>query len=120
MRYVLITPARNEEALISKTIQSVCEQTLRPVRWIIVDDGSTDRTAEIVQSYAVRHDWIELVHRPKDADRSFAAQVHAFNAGFDRVKAADYEVIGNLDADVSFDRDYLEFLMQKFAQDPRL
>jgi glycosyltransferase involved in cell wall biosynthesis len=120
MKYVLITPARNEETLIGKTLDSVTSQTLVPERWVIVDDGSTDRTAEIVESYARRHPWIELVRRPRDADRSFAAKVHAFNAGLERVQSAQFEVIGNLDGDLSFDPEYLEFLMRKFAEDPRL
>ena len=62
MKYVLITPARNEERFIRKTLDSVVAQTLLPERWIIVNDGSTDRTAEIVESYAKRHSWIELIH----------------------------------------------------------
>ena len=70
-------------------------------------------TAEIVERYAARYPWIELVRRPQHADRSFAGKVHAFNAGLERVKSLDFEVIGNLDADLSFDPDYLEFLMRK-------
>jgi biofilm PGA synthesis N-glycosyltransferase PgaC len=120
MNYVLITPARNEEAFIENTLRSVCAQTQRPLRWVIVDDGSNDRTAEIVQRYAKQHDWIELVQRPPHLDRSFAGKVHAFNAGLARVQPLSFEVLGNLDADVSFDPDYLEFLLQKFAEDLRL
>src|SRR5262245_46607239 len=120
MKYVLITPARNEEALIEKTLASVCAQTLAPQRWVIVDDGSIDRTAEIVEHYAKRFPWIELVRRSRDVDRSFAAKVQAFNAGFERVRSLEFEVIGNQDADISFEPDYLEFLMRKFAEDPKL
>jgi poly-beta-1,6-N-acetyl-D-glucosamine synthase len=120
MNYALITPARNEEAFIEKTLESMCAQTLPPVRWVIVDDGSTDRTPEIVHAYAKRFPWIEMVQRPKHLDRSFAGKVHAFNAGLERVKALQFEVIGNLDADLSFGPDYLEFLMSKFASDAKL
>lgn len=120
MKYVLITPARNEEGLIRKALDSVTSQTLAPERWVIVDDGSTDATAEVVEDYARRFPWIELVRRPQHVDRSFAGKVHAFNAGFARVKELTYEVIGNLDADISFEPDYLEFLMSKFAADPSL
>lgn len=120
MKYVLITPARNEERFIAKTLDSMVGQTLLPERWMIVDDGSTDRTAEIVQGYVKRFPWIELVQRPQRLDRSFAAKVHAFNAGFERVSSVPFEVIGNLDADLSFDPDYLEFLMGRFSEDPRL
>jgi glycosyltransferase involved in cell wall biosynthesis len=120
MRYVLITPARNEERYIEGTIQSVVAQTVLPERWVIVDDGSTDRTAEIVRDFALRYPWIELVTRPQRADRSFAGKVFAFNAGLDRVKSLNFEVLGNLDSDVSFEPDYLAFLLQKFETDPKL
>jgi glycosyltransferase involved in cell wall biosynthesis len=98
----------------------VVAQTALPVRWVVVNDGSTDRTAEIVASYAARHDWIRLVNMPQHRDRSFAAKVHCFNAGYDTVKTVDHDVVGNLDADVSFEPDYLAFLLGRFADDPRL
>jgi len=120
MRYVLITPAHNEERFIAKTLESMVAQTLLPERWVIVDDGSTDRTAEIVQGYAERFPWIEVLQRPQRADRSFAGKVHAFNAGLERVRALQFDVIGNLDADLSFDADYLEFLIRKLREDPKL
>jgi glycosyltransferase involved in cell wall biosynthesis len=120
MKYVLITPARNEAAFIEKTLESVIAQTALPERWVIVDDGSTDRTAEIVQSYAKRHSWIELIRRSQRLDRNFAGKAHAFNAGFERVRALPFEVIGNLDADISFERDYFEFLLGRFCEFPEL
>lgn len=120
MKYVLITPARNEEAFIDKTLASMVAQTRLPERWVIVDDGSADRTAEIVQGYAKRFRWIELVRRPQRVERSFAGKVHAFNAGMDHVPPLEFDVIGNLDGDLSFEPDYLEFLIQKFAENPKL
>ncbi len=120
MKYVLITPAHNEERFITKTLDSVVAQTWLPERWVIVDDGSTDQTPEIVQTYAKRHPWIELVIQPQRLDRSFAGKVHAFNAGLARVQSLEFDIIGNLDADLSFDPDYLEFLMQRFSEDPKL
>jgi glycosyltransferase involved in cell wall biosynthesis len=120
MNYILIAPARNEEAFIGSTIQSVISQTLLPERLVIVDDGSTDRTPEIVEGYAKQYPWIELVRRPQRLDRSFAGKVHAFNAGLELVNLLDIDVIGNLDSDVSFEADYLAFLMQKFSEDPNL
>ena len=83
-------------------------QTQPPLRWVIVDDGSTDRTAEIVADYARRYPWIELVRRPQKQERSFAGKVHAFNAGFERLKALEFDVLGNLDADISSEPDYME------------
>jgi glycosyltransferase involved in cell wall biosynthesis len=120
MKYVLITPARNEAAFIEKTLVSMVSQTRLPERWIIVDDGSTDATAEIVQKYTEDHAWIQLVRRPQRQDRSFAGKVHAFNAGLDRIGVLPFDVIGNLDGDISFDPEYLEFLMRKFSEDPKL
>jgi poly-beta-1,6-N-acetyl-D-glucosamine synthase len=120
MKYVLITPAHNEEDFLEKTLASVVAQTTLPERWVIVDDGSTDRTAEIVRDYAEQFQWIELVQRPERQDRNFAGKAHAFNAGFERVRSFDFDVIGNLDADISFERDYFEFLLSKFAEFPRI
>jgi len=82
MKYVLITPAKNEEAFVRKTLDSVVRQTVLPERWVIVDDGSIDRTAEIVESYAMRHPWIELVRRAQDPDRNFASKAHALTPTF--------------------------------------
>src|SRR5438552_8123155 len=100
MRYVLITPAHNEESFITKTLDSMVAQTVLPERWVIVDDGSTDRTAEIAQSYANRYPWIEVVQRPQHCDRSFTGKVHSFNTGMGRVQSLRFDVIGNLDADL--------------------
>src|SRR5437879_10796937 len=97
LQYVLITPAHNEEAFIEKTIQSVVSQTGLPAKWVIVDDGSTDSTASIVARYLAIYDWIDILKIPKRMERSFAAKVHAFNAGYERVKGLEYDVLGNLD-----------------------
>lgn len=118
--YVLITPARNEGAFLEKTIESVIHQTILPTKWVIVDDGSTDRTPEIIGGYLQKHPWLEMVQMPQRRDRSFAGKVQAFNAGFERVKDLAYEVVGNLDADISFGKDHFEFLMRKFFEDPDL
>src|SRR5438477_11902778 len=97
MKYVLITPAHNEEAFIRKTLDSVVAQTVLPERWVIVDDGSTDRTAEIVESYKKRYPWVELIRRPRRLDRNFAGKVRAFNTGFERAASLPFEVLGNAD-----------------------
>jgi len=120
MKYVLITPAHNEERFIRKTLESMAAQTLLPERWIIVNDGSTDKTGDIAADYAQRFPWIQVVHRSPRLDRHFGAKVHAFNAGLERIKSLDFDVIGNLDADLSFDPEYLSFLMRKFSEDPKL
>ena len=119
-KYVLITPARNEARFIELTLKSVVAQKIRPLKWVIISDGSTDGTDDIVRQYAARHDWIELVTLPEHRERSFVGKVTAFNAGYAKVADLDYEVIGNLDGDVSFDEEYLSFLLEKFSQNPRL
>jgi glycosyltransferase involved in cell wall biosynthesis len=119
-KFVLITAARNEEAYITKTIESVVRQTILPLRWVIVNDGSKDSTAAIIDHYAVRYPWLERFDMPAHRDRSFAAKAFCFNAGYERVKSLAFDVIGNIDADLSFENDYLAFLMDKFAQMPRL
>jgi len=118
--YVLITPARNEEEFIEKTLESVIRQTYLPLKWVIVNDGSTDGTASRIDPYLSKYDWIELVNLPVRRERNFAAKVHAFNAGQERLKNLHYEIIGNLDSDVSLDPDHFEFLLNRFKEDPRL
>ena len=118
--YVLITPARNEAQFIERTIQCMIAQTLPPVKWVIVSDGSTDGTDEIVAKYLPDHPWIEMLRTPERRERHFAGKVQAFDAGRAKVASLSYEIIGNLDADVSFEDDYFEFLMSKFALDSDL
>jgi poly-beta-1,6-N-acetyl-D-glucosamine synthase len=118
--YVLITPARNEAAFIEQTIRSVVGQTVLPLKWVIVSDGSTDGTDDIVQRYAAEHPWIELLRMPERKERHFAGKVHAFNAGYARVKELKYDILGSLDGDISFESDYFAFLLGKFAENKRL
>jgi poly-beta-1,6-N-acetyl-D-glucosamine synthase len=120
LSYVLITPARNEEAYIEKTIRSVTSQTVLPKKWVIVSDGSTDQTDDIVKKYLSENSWMELIRMPKRRERHFAGKVHCFNAGYQKLKDVQYDIIGNLDADISFEEDYFEFLMGKFATNQNL
>ena len=118
--YVLITPARDEEAYIGRTLESVVNQTVLPTRWVIVDDGSVDQTAVIVASFAERYPWIQLVQRPRRSKRNFASKVEAFNAGYACIAGLNYDIICSLDADVSFASDYIEFLLKCFHEDTNL
>jgi glycosyltransferase involved in cell wall biosynthesis len=120
LKYVLITPARNESTFIEKTLNSMIRQTLLPERWVIVNDGSTDDTAEKVRPFLAENPWIQLIDLPVRKERHFAAKVHAFNAGKEAVGDINYEIIGNLDADVSLDEDHFEFLLNEFRKDPTL
>ena len=120
LKYVLITPARNEESFIEGTIKSVVAQSVLPSKWIIVSDGSTDRTDEIASQYLHENHWMELLRMPEHRDRHFAAKVSCFNAAYEKLKYAGYDIIGNLDADITFDKDYFAFLLDKFSGNPRL
>lgn len=118
--YVLITPARNEAQFIESTIQSVIAQSVRPLKWVIVSDGSTDGTDEIIRKYADQHEWIEFLRMPERKERHFAGKVYAFSAGKARVDGLSYEVIANLDADITFESDYFAFLLGMLASDRKL
>lgn len=118
--YIIITPARNEAEYIELTIKSVVAQTVLPQKWIIVNDGSTDRTEAIVRKYMNDHAWIELVCMPERKERHFAGKVYAFNAGYARAQKQGYDVIVSLDADISFEKDYFSFLLQQLQNDATL
>lgn len=118
--YVLISPARNESKYIEKTLASMAKQTVKPLKWVIVNDGSTDDTSEIVRRYLADNPWIHLVDRPVRKERNFAAKVHAFNAGKEVVEGLEYRAIGNLDADVLLDEDHFEFLLNQLQKDEKL
>jgi glycosyltransferase involved in cell wall biosynthesis len=120
LTYVLITPARNEAEFIERTIQSMIAQTCLPLKWVIVSDGSTDGTDDIVKKYLPDYPWIELVRTPERKERHFAGKVYAFNAGYEKVRDLNFDVIGSLDADISFDAEYFSFLLNKFTQNPQL
>jgi len=118
--FVLVTAAHNEEAFIENTIKAVVSQTLLPERWVIVSDASVDDTDKIVQGYAERCKFIELVHIGENHAPSFASKIYALNAGLERLKGNDYEFIGILDADVSFETSYFASLLKRFERDPAL
>jgi poly-beta-1,6-N-acetyl-D-glucosamine synthase len=120
LRYVLITPARNEAQFVELTIKSVVAQKVHPIKWVIVSDGSTDGTDDIVRKYSAERPWIELVRMPERKERNFAGKVFAFNAGYARLKDLEYDAIASMDADISFDSEYFSFLLGKLAEDPRL
>jgi len=118
--YALVTAAYNEEKIIEQVIQSIANQRLLPQRWIIVSDGSTDRTDEIVRRYATRHRFIELLRISEDHPRNFNAQLNAINLGFSHLKNTHCAFIANLDADITLEPEYFEHLLSEFADDPDL
>lgn len=122
MNYALISSSRNEEKFIQLTLESVTRQSRPPVRWIIVDDGSTDRTGAIADEWAARYPWITVIHQPRREGRNFAAKANNVNLGFITLQKSgvDFEVIGNLDTDTSFAEGYMAFLLDQFAANPKL
>ena len=118
--FALITAAYNEEAYIENTIRSVLRQSVRPVQWIIVSDGSTDRTDEIVSQYTRENEFIELMRLDGSHKGNFSAKVHAIRTASNHLACMEYEFIGILDADITFDSDYYANLFEMFRGDPRL
>ena len=120
-RIVLISPVRDEEEFIGGIIKSMISQTVVPVEWVIVDDGSTDRTAEIVKKAAEEYDWIHLEEKPDRGDRAVGpGVVEAFYYGYERIRTKDYDFIGKMDADIEFGEKYFETLLSFFAKDSYL
>ena len=121
LRLVLVTPAHNEAAFVEGTFRSVIHQKVKPIKWVIVSDGATDGTNEILKRYESEYSWIECVILPPRSERHFAGKVQAFNAGYEKIRDLDFEVIGNLDADISFDDpDYFAFILEHFVRNPKL
>jgi len=118
--YILVTAARNEAAHIEQTIRSVTAQTLPPQRWIIISDGSTDETDEIVRNFAAQFPYIELLHVEPDGERNFGSKALAVNAGYEKIRQIEHKFVGILDADVSFDTDYYKQVIQRFENHPDL
>jgi glycosyltransferase involved in cell wall biosynthesis len=118
--YHLLTAAYNEEKYISQTIASVIRQQVRPGLWVIVSDGSTDKTNTIVADYAAQFAFIKLLPLPKKQARSICSKVLALRRGYTVLQPAPSEFIGNLDADILLPPDYYQRLMDRFYADSRL
>ena len=121
-QYILISPVRNEVRNIESTLQSVVRQTRKPLLWVIADDGSTDGTSELVNRFSDIYSWIHLVQLP---DRGYydlmeAGELKAFLQGLATIKDLEYDYIGKLDGDISFDEHYYELLLQRFEKNPKL
>jgi len=120
-RYVIITPVRDEEEHVQATIASVSGQSVRPVEWMIVDDGSTDRTGVIIERYAAQFPWLHVIHRPNRGFRkSGGGVVDAFNEGYRSLRCNDWEFIVKLDGDLSFSPDYFQRCFGHFDNEPDL
>ncbi len=121
LTYVLLTPARNEAGYIRGTLDSVVHQTHKPLKWVVVSDGSTDETDDIIQHYAAKYDFIHYLRtEPQQEARAFASKAYALHAAAQQMDGLRYDLMGNLDADVSFAPDYFAQMLQRFAADEQL
>lgn len=120
-RYALITPCRNEADYMRRTLDSVVAQQDTPALWIIVDDGSTDATPQILAEYAALHDWISIVPKPDRGHRAVGPGViEAFYFGMDQLEMTDFDYICKLDLDLDLPRTYFSGLMDRMEANPRI
>jgi len=121
VKYLVITPVKDEERYVEHTLRSMVNQTVKPVGWIIVDDGSSDRTPELLEKYAAENSFIRVLKSPRGQPRMpGSAVIRAFNRGYELAKEYEYDLIVKFDCDLSFEPDYFEKLIAKFAADPKL
>src|SRR6202140_5917856 len=119
--YVVISPVRDEEAYIRFTVDCMARQTIVPKEWVVINDGSSDKTGEILDEYAQQYPWIRVVHRANRGFRKAGGGVgEAFNAGFDALQFRDWDFLVKLDGDLSFEPDYFEKCFQNFEKELRL
>lgn len=118
---LIISPVRNEAEFIEQTLQSVVSQTVLPKKWVIVNDGSSDETAEIVKSYTEKYSWIVLLNKPDRGARAVGpGVVEAFYFGLESVDLNEYDYVCKMDGDIAFKETYFEKLLMKFGSDMRL
>ena len=119
--YILISPCRDEADYMRRTLDSVVAQSVTPAKWIIVDDGSTDATPEILSEYAAQHDWIQVVTKPNRGARAVGPGViEAFYFGVEQVGLSDYDFSCKLDLDLDLPPRYFEILMERMNANPRI
>lgn len=120
-RYCVITPCRDEARYARRTLDSVAGQTERPALWVIVDDGSTDATPQLLAEYAARYPWIRVIRRGDRGERSVGSGViHAFYAGLETVALDAFDYVCKLDLDLVLPPRYFELLMDRMEAEPRL
>src|SRR5690242_20403220 len=119
-RYVLMTAAKDEAPFVGLMLDSVAKQTIRPVRHIVADDGSKDRTAETILEYQQREQFVRLKTREKNSHRNFGSKVLALQAAYNELKELQFEFIGCLDADITLPNDYYERIVGKMRGNPKL
>ena len=119
--YVIISPVRDEAEYIGKTIESVISQTIRPLEWVIVNDGSTDQTGAIIDEYSKTNPWIKAVHRTNRGFRKAGGGViEAFYEGYAALSRKEWDYVVKLDGDLTFEKNYFERCFQKFDENRKL
>jgi poly-beta-1,6-N-acetyl-D-glucosamine synthase len=119
--YIIVTPAKNEADYLPKTIAAVSSQTLRPSKWMIVNDGSSDNTNRILDEAAKAHPWIVPLHREATGIRKPGGpHIAAFYAGYDLIGVEPWDYLVKMDADVTFEPSYFESCLARFHTDPKL
>lgn len=120
-KFAVITPVRDEEKYIQATIECMLRQTVLPVEWMIVDDGSTDQTGVVIDRYAAKHPWVRVIHRANRGFRKSGGGVmEAFRDGYDALITPDWDFIVKFDGDLSFSPNYFEKCFEYFEKDPKL
>jgi len=120
-KYVIVSPVKNEAKYIEETIKSVVQQTVKPLRWVIVDDDSSDRSVELIRPFREQYPWIELVQVKRGPTRQTgSAEASAFNRGYEFVRTLDFDYIVKLDGDLRFEKDYFEELLNRCEADAGL
>ena len=119
--YLLISPCRDEAQYMRQTLDTVVAQSVLPTRWIIVDDGSTDATPQILAEYAAKHSWITVVTRHNRGHRAVGPGViDAFYAGYQTITPTDFDYVCKLDLDLRLPPRYFEILVQRMQANPRI
>lgn len=118
--YSIVSPVRNEVGTIRGTLDSVVKQTITPTRWVLIDDGSTDGTREILSEYENRYDWIEIKKFNDKGFRDYESVHRKLQWGLDRILSHRNDFIVKMDADITFNETYFEEIFGKFAADPKL
>ena len=120
-KYIIISPCRNEGKYLAKTLKSIVSQTVLPHRWVIVDDGSSDETPEILASFSAQYSFIIVIRRENRGKRSVGPGViEAFYSGYDKIKDYEYDYICKLDMDLELPQRYFEHLINKMKRNPRI
>jgi poly-beta-1,6-N-acetyl-D-glucosamine synthase len=119
-KYALVSPAKNEEKFLANTIKSIVAQTIRPVKWIIVSDDSTDNTDEIAENASLRYEFIDFIKLSNGGRRSFSSKADAFKAGYTKIKMLPFYFLGNLDADITIPIFYYEEIISRIIEDSKI